>query len=387
MKTKKIVFFSICFFLFCAPSRADETGSVRAWGMGNAFSSIHNDIDAVNSNPAGLSELSLPELKINSGNFVEQNAVGFLWGMTYLWPVSGVNGSSNVGVFLNNKNSSLNNSRQLGATFATEVYPMKYPVRVGGSLKWFSNDADSSNYYLLDIGGQTDPKMNIPHIDNPSAGLSFRNLFAGNSKFANTTPVAGFSCDTYYDLFASADLSWAASRLCLSLGAEKSYYHKTLLVRAGYMNAADSFFSFGFSEYLWPVGFDASFSWPVNGKNTSFSQFALKYKFGAENVFNRVVAQERELQDRLKKEAELRAPKVKPEPVEEPKRPKKRVAVDEGNAGWPKYHTVAQGDTLRQIAQLYYNDPGKWQIIYKANGDKINRGQPLIGSILVIPAP
>jgi LysM repeat protein len=381
-----IIFSIIGFFLFCSISAAQETGSVRAWGMGNAFCAVHDDIDAINSNPAGISELVLPELKVNSGNFVEYSRCGFLSGLTYAWPVKDLNGKSVVGVFVNNKNSPINNSRQLGASFATEVHAFKYPVRLGSNLKWYSNDADSSNYYLLDIGAQTTPKINLPHIDNPTVGLSLRNLFAGNSRFAKATPVAGFSCDTFYDLFASADLSWAAERLCVSLGSEKSFFHRSFLVRAGYLNSSNSYFNFGFSSYLWPVGFDASFSWPVDGKDSSYSQFSIKYRFGAENVFDHVLDQEREIKERIRREAAAKEAAAKPVIAETPKKPVKHVAL-EPEKSWPKYHTVVQGDTLRQIAKTYYNDPGKWQFIYKANTDKINRGQPVIGSILLIPEP
>lgn len=388
MKQNRFIFLIIGFFLFCASSRAQETGSVRAWGMGNAFSSVHNDIDAINSNPAGISDLSAPELKINSGNFVEQDRVGFLSGLTYVWPVAGFYLPANIGVFLNNENSSLNNSRQLGVSFATEVSALKHSFRVGSNLKWYSNDADSSSYYLLDLGAQTIPDIKIPHVENPSVGLSLRNLFAGHSTFSQTTPVVGLSGDTFYNLFATTDLSWAAERICISLGAEKAFYHKALLVRAGYLNSSSSYFNFGFSSYLWPVGFDASFSWPVDAKDSSFSQFALKYRFGAESVFDRVLDQERKIKEKMRQDAAAKEPVIKPEAVEPQKKPKKRAASDEEKANqWPKYHAVVQGETLRQIAQVYYNDPGKWQTIYKANKDKINRGQPVIGSILTIPAP
>lgn len=51
----------------------------------------------------------------------------------------------------------------------------------------------------------------------------------------------------------------------------------------------------------------------------------------------------------------------------------------------PRTHTVKAGETLRDIALRYYGDPDKWQVIFNANRDKIFRGVPKPGSVLVIP--
>ena len=63
----------------------------------------------------------------------------------------------------------------------------------------------------------------------------------------------------------------------------------------------------------------------------------------------------------------------------EPRAPKKVT--------WPQYHAVEPGDTLRDLAQKYYGDAGKWQLIYRANQDKIIRGQPQADTELTIPEP
>jgi len=54
---------------------------------------------------------------------------------------------------------------------------------------------------------------------------------------------------------------------------------------------------------------------------------------------------------------------------------------------WPKRHTVVAGDTLRALAAKYYGDPNLWETIYDANPDAVDRGLPLEGSVLTIPAP
>lgn len=50
------------------------------------------------------------------------------------------------------------------------------------------------------------------------------------------------------------------------------------------------------------------------------------------------------------------------------------------------YHVVS-GDTLTKIATKYYNDPGKWDIIFEANRDSMrSAGDLRVGQTLVIPA-
>jgi LysM repeat protein len=79
----------------------------------------------------------------------------------------------------------------------------------------------------------------------------------------------------------------------------------------------------------------------------------------------------------LKKMEKLEKPKPKPKPVV-----KKKKKIE-----WPRSHKVRPGDTLRSLAQKYYNDPNEWQLIYNANKDKIERGQPRLGEELSIPKP
>lgn len=57
------------------------------------------------------------------------------------------------------------------------------------------------------------------------------------------------------------------------------------------------------------------------------------------------------------------------------------------DAEWPKYRKVKPGDTLRAIAAQAYGDPNFWEVIYKANPDKIIRGLPKVGEVLTIPKP
>ncbi len=56
-------------------------------------------------------------------------------------------------------------------------------------------------------------------------------------------------------------------------------------------------------------------------------------------------------------------------------------------AGTPKtrVHVVADGDTLKNIAERYYGDSKRWVDIYNANKDKVVRGTAAPGETLTIP--
>lgn len=80
---------------------------------------------------------------------------------------------------------------------------------------------------------------------------------------------------------------------------------------------------------------------------------------------------------------ELDAPKKPaPAPAAKPPEPKKPLP-----APFPRRHAVAAGDTLRSIAAQHYGDPSQWELIYDANPEKIDRGLPREGEVLLIPAP
>lgn len=73
--------------------------------------------------------------------------------------------------------------------------------------------------------------------------------------------------------------------------------------------------------------------------------------------------------------------KLKPSKAAPVRKPKPRAPV------WPRTHVVQSGETLRSIADRYYGNRILWEIIYKANPERVERGLPRIGSKLVIPKP
>ena len=61
--------------------------------------------------------------------------------------------------------------------------------------------------------------------------------------------------------------------------------------------------------------------------------------------------------------------------------------VSTAAAGWPKKHTVAAGDTLSEIADLYYGRAGRFGVILEANPHLEGPHALKIGAIITIPAP
>lgn len=94
--------------------------------------------------------------------------------------------------------------------------------------------------------------------------------------------------------------------------------------------------------------------------------------------------------DRDKIEEEIRKLQAKKEGVAQKMREKKmeqeKIEVrPPGSPGGMRKHKVVAGDSLRDLAQKYYGDPNKWQIIYEVNESKIIRGVPKEGEELTIP--
>lgn len=78
---------------------------------------------------------------------------------------------------------------------------------------------------------------------------------------------------------------------------------------------------------------------------------------------------------------------IAPTPTIAPKKMERQIAsLDPVEIPRAKVHTVRRGETLSSIAQRYYRDPQKWQLIYEANKDRIsNTHQIKVGAQLMIP--
>jgi LysM repeat protein len=380
---------------------AAELGGVRAWGMGQAFTAVEGDADAVYYNPAGLASVQAMEFKLNGGSFYSAGKLGFLGGALFELPFSATKGNP-VAFHVNSGQIEGASSSQAGFTVSGRM-SLFSPMNWGATLKWRSESAIEKQSALADLGVQ----MKLSQ-ENIRFGFAVKNLLTGNDNLAKVTPVMGFNYLSDFGSWA-ADISAVSGKMYVSGGWEQGLFNGLLPLRLGYYNAEDSYITAGAGACLWPVGFDVAFAWPVKDKQSGYYQFALRYRFGGEHFseiyLNKAVEKAAALEQKIKKLearqdeimdsvesniAEKPAPPPSPKPViapvpaaAQPARPK----PEPKKITWPQYYRVQPGDTLRDIAQKHYGDAGKWQLIYRANQDKIIRGQPQPDSDLTIPEP
>ncbi|MFC1521062.1 LysM peptidoglycan-binding domain-containing protein [Elusimicrobiota bacterium] len=187
--------------------------------------------------------------------------------------------------------------------------------------------------------------------------------------------------------------------------------------------------AFGFGFNLTPVEFDFAFQLPMKGLHRSEGSASLSfaYSFGRTRFYEEFVGKAAEESQRIS--GELNSLKVKKRQTKDDllkaerdlgtlrneikalesrqrevmseielkaldKKAKARARAEREarkkrppKPAWPKRHRVSMGDTLRKIATKYYGDPNLWDIIYKSNPEKIERGLPKVGEILTIPNP
>ncbi|MDI6757984.1 MAG: hypothetical protein QME32_08210 [Endomicrobiia bacterium] len=213
------------------------------------------------------------------------------------------------------------------------------------------------------------------------------------------------------------------------LGFETGVYGALGRVRAGF-NTRDEAVSVGFGAYLWPYALDVYYMVPFEIKSSGRFGFSFVCRFGGYN-FSQVLLERntektmylekrisdskaelstlnkklleteeayrkaRDFVDILDSEASeiikqklklMKGPAVEPAPsAPPPARPASSAPAPK--RVWPFRHRAAAGDSLRSLAQQYYGDANKWQKIYDANRNKIERGLPKLGEDIVIPAP
>ncbi|MFH1368722.1 MAG: hypothetical protein ABII64_06325 [Elusimicrobiota bacterium] len=387
-----------------------EFESPRAFGMGQAFSALNSGVDSVYYNPAGLMRQEMMELKMDFGSMYESGRIGFSGGGIFSWPLDMLGGNP-VAVHANKKQIEGINVQEAGFTIAGNIFSDNF--RWGTTLKWRSDASpESTSLILADFGVQSEWS-----VEKIQYGIGFKNLFSGNDSMAKITPVLGLGYPSPAGQLTT-DMSWVSNKMYMSGGWEKGLYSSLLVMRLGYFNSEKSYATIGLSSYLWPVGFDTAFALPVNDKDSGYFQFSLRYRFGGEHFseiyMNRAIEKAAALEQKIKrlkarkseldksmddsmfvpeKQPEEPKPSAKPAAPPPPKptvdkpRNVERTEAKPKKPTWPQSHKVEENDTLRDIAQRYYDDPGKWQLIYRANEDKVIRGRPQAGADLVIPEP
>jgi hypothetical protein len=370
------------------------TGS-RSAGMGGAVSAYRDDVSFLFENPASIAGLQYGELGLLGGRFMENSSVGTDLGavrafklpmLGRLWPAAG---------HIVNSGIAGSNYVQAGLTLASEDLFLGQQLRWGTSLKYATDSLAGFSSIAVDVGVQSDYE---PY--RMSFGFAAKNFFSSSSQLTPAEPALGAVWHSKYGRF-SGEFSWLNSALYCSQGYEADLYEGLLVGRVGLLNGPKPYATLGFGAYLWPFAADAAFGLPTGTDNTAgYFQVTLRYRFdGADfsSIFlNNAIekAMSIEGKSRMKNPgfvggvATLEPPDLARETVERPVQkviyvtPKQERAVS-----WPQYNKVQAGQTLRSLAQKFYGDPNKWQLIFNANPGKIERGQPRIGEELLIPQP
>ncbi len=364
-----ILFIAFCACFCAAASASDDFTGTRAQGVGRAFTAVSGDIDDVYQNPAGLADIKYEEAEAGVNSFYSLGDPGFEGSAVYVRP--------GWGIQFSDREIDGAKIQQTGFSFARKTIFKKRPFRYGATVKLLSSDTNGSTQFLSDAGVQADIRENL------SLGFAARNMFSGNSPQANTAASAGL----VYKKQFNADLSYSSSMMYLSAGWEKQFFDGLMVFRMGYAgssSSAEPSLNAGLSSYLWPIGFDTAFSWPTGSKEYASFRFAVHYRFNGERFSDRYM-------DRSLVKAV--APPPKPGPDKEDglaiEAAAKRQAKPRPQppVTWPQHYTAKEGDTLRDIAEKFYNNSNKWQVIYNANAGKTDRGIPKAGEDFVIPEP
>lgn len=250
--------------------------------------------------------------------------------------------------------------------------------------------------------------------------------FGAALSFGGDRPSARLGGSTYLldEYLLAADIDTDSK---IYLGFETGVYGNLGRARAGF-NTRDEAVSVGLGAYLWPYAVDVYYSVPLYIATSGRFGFSFVYRFGGYNfsqvllerntektmylekrirdakselsTLNKMLVETedayrkaRDFVDILDSEAsELIKRKLKmmkggvdekPAAAPAPQRP----AVAAPKRTWPVRHRAQSGDSLRSLAQQYYGDSNKWQKIYDANRNKIERGLPKLGEEIIIPAP
>lgn len=215
----------------------------RPLAMGNAFSALPDDANAINWNPGALGTIKERNATASYSSLFKDQNQGFV---AYAHPMEQEMGTLALGLnylTVSKIEKRAGDTEDPDSTFSNQNFALSLSygkaevapgVSLGGNLKYVrvSLDSFSGNAVALDVGG-----LYKTPVDNLTAGLSVQNL--GTKIGPDPLPLA-FKGGAAYKMFEqklalAADVDWLAvdQRAYLDLGAEY-WVQKILAVRAGY---------------------------------------------------------------------------------------------------------------------------------------------------------
>jgi LysM repeat protein len=407
---------------------------MRANSMGSGFSTIADDAFSIFYNPAGLTQIKDWEVGSTFNRRLSDKDLGE-FSIGYVRPIPDtkdtVFGFGYDGIRQSSKGKM--DSYIFGYSNRATLKYFQMPVLYGGNFRIMSIRYP----YESHLGIGVDAGIILSTFKNYRTSLVLSRLMMGMGGIPLGTITIGNSY-TYGDTTFVMDLRVNNGVSRFFPGVERKFYDDLLRIRLGKGINIDNnkFLMIGAGINFDPVIIDIGLSYPWKGlnQNTGSYGFSLTYKFTGTSYKERMLddasnkvkelnikvddltKQANQLQnetaryneqkgilesevtllntrklelDQSVKNAEMELIDMeyqKKKPVRQLKEKEEIKAIKKEDK-WPKVYKVETGDTLRSISSKYYGTPNMWKIIYDENQDKIYKGLPKEGEILVIPPP
>jgi len=424
----------------------DFTPGARAMGMGMAYTAVAEGPEALFFNPAGLAGSDFTQAQTGLGRLISPVGLASSGFMAYTRPLPILPGSTVGAAFYGMRQNESGDKDSFLLHFSHQMrFPQIYlrqPLKFGGNFKFMnvSHDNGGSKFGLgLDAGVLLDSGKDF------KAGFSVADMTTSLG-VSNPSLNLGGAYRLKKRATLALDVRIRPGLTMVYPGVETDFFQQLLQVRLGrgFPLDGEGQWALGLGANFSPVFIDFALQVPWAGFNRpgGGAQLSCTYKFGAPPFFGRFIgtaarraedlrtdildleqrkndldaqvsagetdrtsveSQVRTLQERLKElqdrtrdtehqleqaEYDLTHAAPKPPKVEEPPKPKPEPKPRAPAApAFPRRHAVKAGETLRGIAKEHYGDAALWERIFEANPDKIERGLPLEGSVLTIPAP
>ncbi len=428
-----------------ATSFSDVFPGAKPMGMGMAYTAVADDMSAMWFNPGGLAGSDFTQMSLSAGRMFSPRGPLAFYAANYARPFPLRQDSViGAGYFLL-REANGGDRDQFVLHYSEPVkLPQLYltrPLKAGANFKILQIDGGTKgkkSAVAVDAGVVAETNFGLKGgmalIDlMPDAGIPAPTIALGLAyAFKDRITLAG-------------DIRARKGDTEFYPGMEFSFYQGLLKARIGKGMPLGGIgqVALGAGVNFSPVIFDFAMSipWAGSTRNGGAYQMTMSYRFDAPPFYGRFVgsaarqaedlkselleledkkrtldtqvtaaettkqsvegqlrsmeSRARSLQEQLRsleikvdeKRYEVDSPKKAAPPPAPVPAPKAAVIPKAAPAPWPHKHTVAAGDTLRSIAAQHYGDPSLWELIYNANPEKIDRGLPREGELLVIPAP
>ncbi|MBI5596705.1 MAG: LysM peptidoglycan-binding domain-containing protein [Elusimicrobia bacterium] len=413
-----------------------------------AYTALSDDVWGLYFNPAGLNKSPFPQMGLALGRHLSPRGAVAYHGWAYTRPFPVRPGATVGAGFLGMEQSGVGDKNELllhySDALALPQFYIPRPFGVGGNLKIVQvKPPGKPNKLGLSLDGGA--LFETP--GNGRVGASVTDLNTGLGVPSPTLSLGGaWTWDRRVTL--AADLKLNPARTEFNPGLEWAVFQRLLKLRVGKGQRLDGAgaIGLGFGADFSPLSIDLALNVPTAGWNAAGAAYVVsaQWRFGAPSFHGRFVgtaaARAEDLRseilelERRQKDAAARAraadadnqsisgqvqaeeerlrslqeesrqleteierrrydlghPRpeaAKPVPAPAPKAapaPKPRPAAA---PVFPLRHRVVPGDSLRRLADRYYGDPSLWEQVYDANPDKVERGLPVEGETLLIPAP